>query len=315
MADEGTTQGSKRVTTLLTTVGGAVGVLVSVAALNVDRSWRIGALAIGLLGFVVVLAATRLRHATGAVQAGGITLLVVAGLVLVVSPAPSTPKPPQPKAQLSVSQLLVTGGTNLFEPVKLDITVHNLGDRLAVLTGLRIKILDFAYMRDCYTQGEIGASKPYPVSLPDNPAAGTVMTVPLHEEVGHRPGRPLCRAVAASAIPGKQVREHGGRDLRVPGGANPLVRRTEGPGSRIGGVRRPVHTWVVELRVEHDRPRPSSYVREEAEQRPANGLERSVLAQRRDRLDKNSSALARLLHPEGARSDEMAQLLSAIEPN
>ena len=37
MADEGTTQGSKRVTTLLTTVGGALGVLVSVAALNVDR--------------------------------------------------------------------------------------------------------------------------------------------------------------------------------------------------------------------------------------------------------------------------------------
>ncbi len=185
MADEGATHEPNRLTTLLTTVGAALGVLVSVAALNVDRSWRIAALAIGLLGLVVVLAARLPRLATRAFQAAGITLLVVAGLVLVVSPAPSTPGPPQPKARLALSQLLVTEDPTTGRPVALDITVHNLGNRLAVLTGVKLKILDFAYLRTCYTQGEVGASKPYPVSLPDNPTEGATLTIPLHEEVGH----------------------------------------------------------------------------------------------------------------------------------
>ena len=267
-----------------------------------------------MLGFVVVLAATRLRHATGAVQAAGITLLVFAGLVLVVSPAPSAPKPPQPKARLSVSQLLVTGGTNLFEPVKLDITVHNLGNRLAVLTGLRIKILDFAYMRDCYTQGEIDASKPYPLSLPDNPAAGTVMTVPLHEEVGHDQ---VDRFVVRLWPPPFRKDKYGTTQegtfvYRVAGTLSSDVQKDLALGSASFAVPFTPGLWNFVWNTA-DPDRRATFANKLNSGQPMDWSNR-YMRPVETCLDKNSSSLARLLHPAGARSDEMAELLSAIEP-
>lgn len=314
MADEGTTQGSKRVTALLTTVGGALGLLVSVTALNVDRSWRLAALAIGVLGFVVVLTATRMRLPTGAVQGVGITLLVVAGLVLVVSPAPSTPGPPHPKARLSLSQLLVTGGTDFEHPVTLDVTVHNLGNRLAVLTGIRLKILDFAYIRDCYTQGEVDASKPYPVSLPDNPSEGTVLTVPLHEEVGHDQ---VDRFVVRLRPPPYRERyggpEAGTFGYRVTGMLSSDVQADLPLGPAAFAVPFNPGLWTSMWNPTNPQRR-ADFAKKLNSGVPMHWDSNPYMHPVETCLDRNAASFARLLRPAGARSAEMAKLLTAIEP-
>jgi hypothetical protein len=313
MADEGATQEPNRLSTLLTTVGAALGVLVSVTALNVDRSWRITALAVGLLGFVVVLVARLPRLATRAFQAAGITLIVVAGLVLVVSPAPSTPGPPEPKARISLSQLLVTDST-AGRPVALDITVHNLGDRLAVLTGVKLKILDFAYLRTCYTQGEVGASKPYPVTLPDRPTADATVTIPLHEEVGRdevdrfvvqlRP--PPYRAPEGypeEGVFGYRVAISLSSDVQgdlTLGGAAFAVPGTPGLWTSVWDPTDPDRKAKMSNAVNSGTPLTwgGEYM---------HGVETC--------MSKNAKSVLRLLRPAGARSTAMAELLSAIDPD
>jgi hypothetical protein len=167
---------------LLTTVSAVLGLVVTVTALNVDRSWRIAAILLGVGGILVSLFALRLSSRRRIATGTGVALLVVACTVLVFSPPTSVPAAPKPRSSLALSQFDVTGGTS--GPAMLDVTVHNLGRRRAVLTGVRMTMRDFLYLPDCYTAGTVEPSRPYPVTLPDNPPSGAVMTIPLHEEVG-----------------------------------------------------------------------------------------------------------------------------------
>lgn len=310
MADEGAAHEPHRVTTLLTTVGAALGVLVSVAALNVDRSWRLAALAIGLLGFAVVLAARLPRLATRSFQTAGITLLVVAGLVLVVSPAPSSPKPPSPKARLALSQLLVDEDPSK-DRIVLDITVHNLGNRLAVLTGVKLKILDFAYLRTCYTQGEVGASTPYPVSLPDHPAKGTTLTIPLHEEVGHdKVDRFVVRLRPPPYRKPKGYPEEGTFGYRVAAALTSDVQADLSLGAAAFAVPYTPGLWtsVWDPTDPARKTKMSNAVNSGVpltwDGEYMHGVERC--------MSDNARSVTRLLRPPGARSTEMADLLAAV---
>jgi hypothetical protein len=167
---------------LLTSISAVLGLLVTVTALNVDRSWRIAAILLGVGGILVSLLALRLSSRRRITTGAGVALLLAACTVLVFSPPTSVPAAPKPRSSLALSQFDITGGTS--GPVMLDVTVHNLGRRRAVLTGVRMKIRDFLYLPECYTAGTVEPSKPYPLTLPDNPTSGAVMTIPLHEEVG-----------------------------------------------------------------------------------------------------------------------------------
>jgi hypothetical protein len=65
----------------------------------------------------------------------------------------------------------------------LDVTVRNDGDRVAVLTGVDLTIDDFGFLPACIFGSNLEVSGNYQASLPDNPKPGTVVRVPLHQQV------------------------------------------------------------------------------------------------------------------------------------
>ncbi len=309
MADERNAEGSRRRTMWLTTVAAVLGLIVSVAALNVDRTLRFVAIAIGVLGFAVVLIAPRLRRAKDLVLGVGIALVLLAGLVLVVSPTPTPPQPPEASAELSLSQVLITGGTD-GKPVALDITVHNLGSRLAVLTGVRLYVRDFAYLPACYTAGAIGASKPYPVTLPDNPPRDSVATLPLHEEVG--PDN-VDRFVVVLRPPPFRGQDEGRPEMatfgyRVSAALTSDVQNSLSLGSAVFTV--PWIPFSTDLWDVTSPRRRSQYAR-------SVGLEPVDWTDPEWRrvetcLDSNSRTLARLLDQPGVRTDELDGVLEKL---
>jgi hypothetical protein len=73
----------------------------------------------------------------------------------------------------------------IHHPPELDITVHNVGRRRAVLNQLELTIRHFVYLPQCVFGSSVEPSKiTYPLTMPDGPSPGQVVSVVLHEEVG-----------------------------------------------------------------------------------------------------------------------------------
>jgi hypothetical protein len=70
-----------------------------------------------------------------------------------------------------------------FTPPAVEITVHNRGDRRSVITRAVVTVEDSAVIKQCDSQGEpLAVSATYNLTLPLQPAVGTVVRVPVSQQ-------------------------------------------------------------------------------------------------------------------------------------
>jgi hypothetical protein len=85
----------------------------------------------------------------------------------------------RPGAKLAASELLVDNprqspGSPHRVP-RVELVLHNEGDRAATVTRLRVTVRDTLFLRTCYLQGELSVAKSFGVTLPRNARRGTVV--------------------------------------------------------------------------------------------------------------------------------------------
>ncbi len=166
--------------------GSVLAIALSVLGLNKDPVFRAWAVALMLLaaatGITAILVSRFRRYTTAA----AIVLVVASVAILTLAPEPAGPPPapsPTPGPQLSVSQVGVVAPDGTGAPAALDITVRNDGDRVAVLTGVDLTLDAFGFLPACIFGSNTEVSGTYQATLPDEPKAGQVVRVTLHQQV------------------------------------------------------------------------------------------------------------------------------------
>jgi hypothetical protein len=67
---------------------------------------------------------------------------------------------------------------------RLEVTLHNTGERRVVIDGARIEIRRVYEAGHCYPQGDLPLSNSYGVQLPPDSSPGTELKAPLHQQLG-----------------------------------------------------------------------------------------------------------------------------------
>jgi hypothetical protein len=151
---------------------------------------------------IAAIVVSRYRRVT---TSAAIVLVVASVAILTLAPEPAPPAPaptPTPGPQLTLSQVNVIAPDGKGSLATLDVTVRNDGDRVAVLTGVDLTIDGFGFLPACIFGSNLEVTGTYQASLPDNPKAGTVVRVTLHQQV--EPGA-VDRFTIALKAPGEHA--------------------------------------------------------------------------------------------------------------
>jgi hypothetical protein len=90
--------------------------------------------------------------------------------------------------QLQVDSVLVTpqilenGGLPRFDD-EVYFSLRNIGDQLAIITGVKLQVQQFAQVNECFSAGSLATTGWSSVNLPTDPAPGTVATVPVSQQM------------------------------------------------------------------------------------------------------------------------------------
>ncbi|MCA0297124.1 MAG: hypothetical protein LCH96_17775 [Actinobacteria bacterium] len=166
--------------------GSVLAIALSVLGMNKDQTFRAWAVALMLLAAATGITAivwSRFRRYT---TVAAVVLVVASVAILTLAPEPAPPPPaPTPTAapQLTLSQVAVVAPDGSGSLATLDITVRNDGERVAVLTGVDLTIDAFGFLPACIFGSNTEVSGEYQATLPDEPKAGQVVHVRLHQQV------------------------------------------------------------------------------------------------------------------------------------
>ena len=62
-------------------------------------------------------------------------------------------------------------------------SLRNTGNQLAIITGLKLQVQQFAQLPECYSSGSLGTTGWSTAGLPESPSPGEVVTVPVSQQV------------------------------------------------------------------------------------------------------------------------------------
>lgn len=62
-------------------------------------------------------------------------------------------------------------------------SLRNTGSELAIVTGLKLQVQQFALLHECYSSGSLGTTGWSTLNLPANPSPGDVVTVPVSQQM------------------------------------------------------------------------------------------------------------------------------------
>ena len=166
--------------------GSVLAIALSVLGMNREQVFRGWAVALMLLAAATGIAAIVVSRYRRVTTSAAIVLVVASVAILTLAPEPAPPAPaptPTPGPQLTLSQVNVIAPDGKGSLATLDVTVRNDGDRVAVLTGVDLTIDGFGFLPACIFGSNLEVTGTYQASLPDNPKAGTVVRVTLHQQV------------------------------------------------------------------------------------------------------------------------------------
>lgn len=87
-------------------------------------------------------------------------------------------------AQVEPVDLVVHDNKLESPPPRLEILLHNTGDKLAVVDRAKIEIRRVGSLRQCVSQGDLPLSTTYAATLPAGASPGDAVEVPLHQQLG-----------------------------------------------------------------------------------------------------------------------------------
>lgn len=120
--------------------------------------------------------------------------------------------PPAPSlAHVEPVDLVVHNGGTTEAPPRLEILLHNTGDKRAVLSRANIEIRRVRLLRQCFSQGDLPLSTTYAATLPANAAPGHVVQAPLHEQLGGDEADRFAIGLGVRADPAKSSYSVGGK--------------------------------------------------------------------------------------------------------
>ncbi|MCZ2857814.1 hypothetical protein [Blastococcus sp. VKM Ac-2987] len=95
----------------------------------------------------------------------------------------------EPETELDIVDLRVLAGSydpaeDAWEPPRVQVRVRNVGDQVSVISGARLKIVDYQLLPYCEAGGTLTVSETYDVSLPATPAPNPTLDVFVSQEVG-----------------------------------------------------------------------------------------------------------------------------------
>lgn len=194
--------------------GSVLAIALSVLGMNkepVFRAWAVALMLMaGATGITAIVVSRYRRFTTSA----AVVLVVASVAILTLAPDPVQPvvaaPPPSatPGPRVAVSQVAVVAPDGGGSMAVIDVTVRNDGDQVAVLTGVELTIDGFGFVPPCQVGGSVDVTGRYAARLPDNPSAGQVVRVTLHQQV--EPG-----AVDRFTITLRAPDQHDGRDTAL----------------------------------------------------------------------------------------------------
>lgn len=121
-----------------------------------------------------------MANVAGIIAAAAAVIAVALAVVNMLSPAQAhvTKRAPQIEP---VSLQMPEPGPG--EKSEVQIILHNVGNERSIIKRAVVRILHSDQMHLCFSQGSLGLSESYDVTLPDSPAPGQIVEVPLHEQL------------------------------------------------------------------------------------------------------------------------------------
>ena len=119
-------------------------------------------------------------------------------------------------AHVKPIELVVHNGIFEDHPPTLELFLHNLGRRRAVLTRARIEVLRVGLVRQCVSQGDLPLSTTYAATIPADAKPGDAVEVSLHEQLGGDQADRFAIALGIRANPASSSYSTGKR-MSLPG--------------------------------------------------------------------------------------------------
>jgi hypothetical protein len=166
--------------------GSVLAIALSVLGMNKDQTFRAWAVALMLLAAATGITAIVMSRFRRYTTVAAIVLVVASVAILTLAPEPVAPAPdptPTPGPRLTLSQVGVLAPDGSGSAATLDITVRNDGGRVAVLTAVDLTVDAFGFLPACIFGSSTEVSGTYQATLPDEPKAGQVVRVTLHQQV------------------------------------------------------------------------------------------------------------------------------------
>lgn len=101
---------------------------------------------------------------------------------------PAATHTPGASPQLQVDSVLVlpktgqVGYLSKFED-QVYFSLRNIGNQLAIITGVKLQVQQYAQLYECYSAGSLATTGWSSVNLPTDPAPGTLVTVPVSQQM------------------------------------------------------------------------------------------------------------------------------------
>lgn len=146
----------------------------------------------------------------------GLPVGAVLGILALVNLGGGDSPPAPSLAQVEPVDLVVHNGGATEAPPRLEILLHNIGDKRAVLSRANIEIRRVGLLRQCFSQGDLPLSTTYAATLPANAAPGHVVQAPLHEQLGGDEADRFAIGLGVRADPAKSSYSMGGKQ-NLPG--------------------------------------------------------------------------------------------------
>ena len=85
--------------------------------------------------------------------------------------------------RLEVDSVTVTSSASALKST-VDFKMRNTGNQLAIITGVRLSILQFAKLTHCESQGALTSTGTYRANMPESPRPGARVNIPVSQQVG-----------------------------------------------------------------------------------------------------------------------------------
>lgn len=123
-----------------------------------------------------------------AVWVGGVVTVVIGGVLTslatgVTSHIFAAGAAPNIEVDSVTAQYVSSSYGIQARPVDIDFEIRNTGNQLAIITGARVTVQQFAALPVCFSAGALVSTGTYHAFLPTNPSSGTSVDIPTAQQV------------------------------------------------------------------------------------------------------------------------------------